>query len=379
MDEIEIPALPAQAGGLTSPSYRRRRSRSAALAGLHRRTARTLRSRRPDKSRDAGRNARSSRMTRAVGVGVHGGQRVELTLRPAPADTGIVFRRVDLPRAGRHPGRRRSRSPTRAWRRRCRPTATRRAEGAARSSTCCRPAPASASTTCVVDITAEEVPILDGSAASLRVPAAERRHRAAGRAASASCASSKPVEVQRRRGRSAQVGAPRAVRRLQARLRDRLRPPGGQPDRPARRVRHGLGPLQARDRARPHLRLHQGRRDDALARPGARRQPGQRRRRSTTTRCSTATACATTTSSSSTRSSTRSATCMLAGHPLLGGLHAPSSRATRSTTRCCASCSPIAIGLRDRHLRRRGQRARRPGRAGARMVSIGMKLPMNDA
>ena len=35
-------------------------------------------------------------MTRAVGVGLHGGQRVELTLRPAPADAGIVFRRVDL-------------------------------------------------------------------------------------------------------------------------------------------------------------------------------------------------------------------------------------------------------------------------------------------
>ncbi|HWI09970.1 MAG TPA: UDP-3-O-acyl-N-acetylglucosamine deacetylase [Burkholderiaceae bacterium] len=35
-------------------------------------------------------------MTRAVGVGLHGGQRVELTLRPAPVDTGIVFRRVDL-------------------------------------------------------------------------------------------------------------------------------------------------------------------------------------------------------------------------------------------------------------------------------------------
>ena len=35
-------------------------------------------------------------MTRAVGVGLHGGQRVELTLRPAPPDTGVVFRRVDL-------------------------------------------------------------------------------------------------------------------------------------------------------------------------------------------------------------------------------------------------------------------------------------------
>ena len=35
-------------------------------------------------------------LTRAVGVGLHSGQRVELTLRPAPPDTGIVFRRVDL-------------------------------------------------------------------------------------------------------------------------------------------------------------------------------------------------------------------------------------------------------------------------------------------
>ena len=34
--------------------------------------------------------------TRAVGVGLHSGQRVELTLRPAPPDTGVVFRRTDL-------------------------------------------------------------------------------------------------------------------------------------------------------------------------------------------------------------------------------------------------------------------------------------------
>jgi UDP-3-O-[3-hydroxymyristoyl] N-acetylglucosamine deacetylase len=35
-------------------------------------------------------------ITRAVGVGVHSGQRVELTLRPAQPNTGIIFRRVDL-------------------------------------------------------------------------------------------------------------------------------------------------------------------------------------------------------------------------------------------------------------------------------------------
>lgn len=34
---------------------------------------------------------------RATGVGLHTGERVNLTLRPAPPNTGIVFRRIDLP------------------------------------------------------------------------------------------------------------------------------------------------------------------------------------------------------------------------------------------------------------------------------------------
>jgi UDP-3-O-[3-hydroxymyristoyl] N-acetylglucosamine deacetylase len=34
----------------------------------------------------------------ASGVGLHTGQKVRLTLRPAPAETGIVFRRIDLAR-----------------------------------------------------------------------------------------------------------------------------------------------------------------------------------------------------------------------------------------------------------------------------------------
>src|SRR5258705_11951461 len=32
----------------------------------------------------------------AYGVGLHTGQKVTIKLRPAPADTGIVFRRIDL-------------------------------------------------------------------------------------------------------------------------------------------------------------------------------------------------------------------------------------------------------------------------------------------
>ncbi len=35
-------------------------------------------------------------LIRATGVGLHSGEKVFLTLRPAPVDTGIVFRRIDL-------------------------------------------------------------------------------------------------------------------------------------------------------------------------------------------------------------------------------------------------------------------------------------------
>src|SRR6185437_12435564 len=35
-------------------------------------------------------------LVKTVGVGLHSGTKVELTLRPAAPDTGIVFRRVDL-------------------------------------------------------------------------------------------------------------------------------------------------------------------------------------------------------------------------------------------------------------------------------------------
>ena len=36
-------------------------------------------------------------LIRASGVGLHTGQKVRIALRPAPPDTGIVFRRIDLP------------------------------------------------------------------------------------------------------------------------------------------------------------------------------------------------------------------------------------------------------------------------------------------
>lgn len=100
-------------------------------------------------------------VTRAVGVGLHSGQRVELTLRPAPPDQGIVFRRVDLPRPVDIPVRATSVSDTRM--------ASTLAQGDARvltvehlMSACC----GLGLDNLLIDITAEEVPILDGSAAS---------------------------------------------------------------------------------------------------------------------------------------------------------------------------------------------------------------------
>ena len=35
-------------------------------------------------------------IVKTVGIGLHSGRKVDLTLRPAPANTGIVFARIDL-------------------------------------------------------------------------------------------------------------------------------------------------------------------------------------------------------------------------------------------------------------------------------------------
>ncbi|MFG9943128.1 UDP-3-O-acyl-N-acetylglucosamine deacetylase [Pseudomonas aeruginosa] len=41
---------------------------------------------------------------RATGVGLHSGEKVYLTLKPAPVDTGIVFCRTDGSGCGGNPG-----------------------------------------------------------------------------------------------------------------------------------------------------------------------------------------------------------------------------------------------------------------------------------
>jgi UDP-3-O-[3-hydroxymyristoyl] N-acetylglucosamine deacetylase len=100
-------------------------------------------------------------ITRAVGVGLHSGQRVELTLRPAQPDTGIVFRRVDLPQPVDIPVGATAVTDTRL--------ASTISQGGAKVHTIEHLMSACSGLgidNLYVDITAEEVPILDGSAAS---------------------------------------------------------------------------------------------------------------------------------------------------------------------------------------------------------------------
>ena len=104
-------------------------------------------------------------ITRAVGLGVHGGERVELTLRPAAPDTGIVFRRVDLPKSADIPATTFSVCDTRMATTISAggdPGAPKVATIEHLLSACC----GLGLDNLLIDITAEEVPILDGSAAS---------------------------------------------------------------------------------------------------------------------------------------------------------------------------------------------------------------------
>jgi UDP-3-O-[3-hydroxymyristoyl] N-acetylglucosamine deacetylase len=100
-------------------------------------------------------------LTKAVGVGLHSGQRVELTLRPAAPDTGIVFRRVDLPQPVDIVISAEAVTDTRM--------ASTISNGNAKVLTVEHLMSACAGLgidNLYVDITAEEVPILDGSASS---------------------------------------------------------------------------------------------------------------------------------------------------------------------------------------------------------------------
>jgi UDP-3-O-[3-hydroxymyristoyl] N-acetylglucosamine deacetylase len=104
-------------------------------------------------------------LTRAVGVGLHSGQKVEMVLRPAPPDTGIVFRRIDLPTPVSIPVRASAVCDTRM--------ASTISPGGDPGAPKVQTTEHLLSACCglgidnlIIDITADEVPILDGSAAA---------------------------------------------------------------------------------------------------------------------------------------------------------------------------------------------------------------------
>jgi len=98
---------------------------------------------------------------RTIGIGLHSGSKVQLVLRPAAANTGIVFRRVDLDPPVEIPVRAEMVTDTRM--------ASTIGEEGARVATVEHLMSALAGLgvdNCYVDIDAAETPIMDGSAAS---------------------------------------------------------------------------------------------------------------------------------------------------------------------------------------------------------------------
>ena len=96
---------------------------------------------------------------RATGVGLHSGEKVFLTLRPAPADAGIVFRRIDLDPVVEIPARAELVTET--------VLCTGLSSGAGKVMTVEHLMSALAGLgvdNCYIDLSAPEVPIMDGSA-----------------------------------------------------------------------------------------------------------------------------------------------------------------------------------------------------------------------
>jgi UDP-3-O-[3-hydroxymyristoyl] N-acetylglucosamine deacetylase len=100
-------------------------------------------------------------LVRTVGIGMHGGAKVELVLRPAAVDTGIVFRRVDIDPPVQIEATAQAVGDTRM--------ASTLVKGGVRISTVEHLMSALAGLgvdNCYVDVDAPEIPIMDGSAAS---------------------------------------------------------------------------------------------------------------------------------------------------------------------------------------------------------------------
>ena len=153
---------------------------------------------------------------RATGVGLHSGKKVLMVLRPAPVDTGVVFRRtdldepVDMPRVRRERRRHDARHDADQRQRarlddRAPAVGVRRARASTTPTSTCRPKKCRSWTA---------APARSCSCCSRPASKSSRRR-------SASCACSKSIQVRGRR----QVGALRSVQRFQGEFRDRVQSP----------------------------------------------------------------------------------------------------------------------------------------------------------
>ena len=201
-------------------------------------------------------------LVKTVGIGLHSGRKVTLTLRPA-ADVGIVFTRVDLPELVEIPASAMAIGDTRL---------------ASAEGWCAR--------------FHGRAPDVGLRRPGHRQPLCRRRCRrdpdpTAAPPPSCSCCS-RPASKSSRRPRFIRVRSrwkcAKATARpagalfwLQAKLHHRLPPPGGRQDRSDLLHRFRRYQLRARDRARAHLRLRPRVRGPARDGP-MRRQPGQRHR-----------------------------------------------------------------------------------------------------
>ncbi len=109
---------------------------------------------------------------RATGVGLHTGEKVFMTLRPAAVNTGIIFRRVDLDPAPEIDAFATNVGDT--------SMSSTLIEDGVRVATVEHLLSAFAGMgidNCYIDLSAAEVPIMDGSAGTFRLPDPVRRHR----------------------------------------------------------------------------------------------------------------------------------------------------------------------------------------------------------
>src|SRR5512141_1093651 len=103
-------------------------------------------------------------ITRTVGIGLHSGTKVELVLRPAAADTGVIFRRVDVDPPVDIPL-----SPEQVIDTRMATTIGRDGHMVATIEHLMSAISGLGIDNCYVDVDAPEIPIMDGSAASFVV------------------------------------------------------------------------------------------------------------------------------------------------------------------------------------------------------------------